>query len=407
MKRKLCSIKWEVLITVIISLTSVFVAIKANAIYNMQAEIARNSALPTIEVNEKIEEDNQIGWGEYNVIEISNLSGKLDNYQSEIITFMHCGYFENRIDDYYKEIDIPIENYYIFEIKKGNINGLVEEKSTAGNYVKVKKLMEDIRNYNKKNEKGQQVNAILYSYLKISYLDFFNEEQVLYYKIDPIDVEMVDSDFGKSQFDKYKTAYEQNFYINPNQDSIVSVNEVINCIEGILNLEDINLENWNTNSKETSRMISGEMIATIIGALIGFIGSIIVSAVVHWQEKKDKMSFAASILYNDLKSIERYLTQERGPVNLRYSDAWQQMVSNCSFLCNDEVEYVYSIYDEVYNYNYQYILKEQKGAVIKEEISSYKNLQDKIFDTSKGYPDFQKSSETYKKLIECLHAYMK
>ena len=119
------------------------------------------------------------------------------------------------------------------------------------------------------------------------------------------------------------------------------------------------------------------------------------------------MSFAASILYNDLKSIERYLTQERGSVNLRYSDAWQQMVSNCSFLCNDEVEYVYSIYDEVYNYNYQYILKEQKGAVIKEEISSYKNLQDKIFDTSKGYPDFQKSSETYKKLIECLHAYMK
>ena len=55
MKEKLGKIKWEVAITIIVSLSSVFVAIKANNIYKMQAEIAKNSALPMIEVDEKVE----------------------------------------------------------------------------------------------------------------------------------------------------------------------------------------------------------------------------------------------------------------------------------------------------------------------------------------------------------------
>lgn len=45
MKKKWDGIKWEVVITFVISLTSIFVAIKANNISKMQTEIARKNFL--------------------------------------------------------------------------------------------------------------------------------------------------------------------------------------------------------------------------------------------------------------------------------------------------------------------------------------------------------------------------
>lgn len=46
--------KWEILITIIISITSIFLAIKANEMTKIQTEVARNSSLPNIQVVEKI-----------------------------------------------------------------------------------------------------------------------------------------------------------------------------------------------------------------------------------------------------------------------------------------------------------------------------------------------------------------
>lgn len=73
MKERPGRIKWEIIITLIISLTSVFVAAKANNISKMQAEIARNTALPTIEIKEKIDERKGFDWEESSVIEISKV----------------------------------------------------------------------------------------------------------------------------------------------------------------------------------------------------------------------------------------------------------------------------------------------------------------------------------------------
>ena len=93
MKEKLGKIKWEVLITIIISLTGVFIAIKANNISKLQAEIARSSALPNIGVDEKIQECSDVSWEESSIIEMSNLSGKMNNYQAETITFFDLWIF--------------------------------------------------------------------------------------------------------------------------------------------------------------------------------------------------------------------------------------------------------------------------------------------------------------------------
>ena len=76
--------KWEILITLIISVTSIFLATKANEMTRIQTEVVRNSSLPDLQVVEKNE-------NEYDsVIEISNLEGRIDNYNSRIVTFLKC-----------------------------------------------------------------------------------------------------------------------------------------------------------------------------------------------------------------------------------------------------------------------------------------------------------------------------
>ena len=83
-------------------------------------------------------------------------------------------------------------------------------------------------------------------------------------------------------------------------------------------------------------------------------------------------------------------------------------MANCSFLKEEEVEWIYTIYDEVYNYNYRYRLKEEQSvSFAKEDIHLYKELQQEMFDTSNGYPDLKKHSEKYEKMIKNLQKCMK
>lgn len=94
--------KWEILITLIISVTSIFLATKANEMTRIQTEVVRNSSLPDLQVVEKNE-------NEYDsVIEISNLEGRIDNYNSRIVTFLKCSYVDGKNDFYEEEIPILI-----------------------------------------------------------------------------------------------------------------------------------------------------------------------------------------------------------------------------------------------------------------------------------------------------------
>lgn len=408
MKEKFGRIKWEVVITIVVSLSSVFVAIKANDIYKMQAEIARNSALPMIEIDERVEKSSGGSWEESSIIEISNLSGKMNNYHAEVITFLVCGYFDSEMAEY-ENVEIPIESYYLLGIKEGVTTDIIERKDSIGNYSKIEKLKKEIIQFNSDNENGQSIDPIIRSYLKISYLDLLNEDQELYYLLDMIDVKMIDSQVGQAKFDKYKMLTEKNFSINTNRFDEVSVNDVLDNIEKILGLGDIDLVERNGNLMGEMKMniLNEPIINTIIGAFIGIIASMLGGWIVFRQEKRGQESFNATLLYNELKHIEDYLAHERSSVNLRYSNDWQHIVGKCSFLKNEEVAWIYMIYDKVYNFNYRYRLKERAGGVNKESIDSYKKLQQDMFDTTKGYPDFQKHSEKYNELLEDLHKYIK
>ena len=316
---------------------------------------------------------------------------------------MTCGYFASDTADYVV-VDIPIVNYYLVNIREGATTGLIETKTSAGNYNKIKNLQAAIRKFNNENENGQSIDTYIQTYLKISYTDLLNEKQTSYYLLDPTSEKMIDSEVGQTQFESYNTLATENLCINTNRVDEVSVNEMIEIIEEIACLGELNPPNQDMGTSEESKMkiLNEPIFTTLIGAVIGLFGTILGGWLANRNANRQQTKFAASVLYNDLMSIERYLINERSSVNLRYSDNWQNLVADCSFLRNEDLELLYLIYDEVYNFNYLYKCKEKVGAVRKEDIHSYITLKQIMFDTSKGHPDAEKHSAKYEKLIQLL-----
>lgn len=78
--------------TIIISMMSVFVAWKAYAVCELQAQISKNSLLPNVQIQEYNEINETSYIIENSVIEIMNLEGRLNNYRSKIVTYLKCTY---------------------------------------------------------------------------------------------------------------------------------------------------------------------------------------------------------------------------------------------------------------------------------------------------------------------------
>lgn len=145
-----------------------------------------------------------------------------------------------------------------------------------------------------------------------------------------------------------------------------------------------------------------EWLVSLISALIGGIFTLIASIFVYQRQNKAQSRQAASVLYYDLKSIEGYLKVERSSVNIRYFSEWQSIAAECSFLESDNVDLLYKIYDLVYDYDYHYRLREERGIVVKEEISQYDDLKRIMFEFSKEGLNTDKYSSEYRKLLEVL-----
>lgn len=154
------------------------------------------------------------------------------------------------------------------------------------------------------------------------------------------------------------------------------------------------------NTEERHKMLD-TLVGAIIGAVFGGIGTYIVESKKMKKEKLCIESHAASLLYYDLKSIEQYIKDEKQFVNLRYSDEWQRVVSNCSFLDDGWIMYLYRIYDEVYNYNDSFAqMSKFKETFIKEKLSSYVRLKSLLFDVQQCNEGKFIYNENYKKVME-------
>ncbi len=397
MRKNKSKITWNVLITLIISLTGIVLSIQANNISKLQAEIARNSTLPVIMIDEKVTAENSLNGEERSIIEIYNLDGKMNNYQSSIITFLSCEFSDSELGAF-NSCSVPIVGYYLFNTDYNNVYGKIDHKDSIDNYALLHDLQKDILQYNRENDKKQTILASLQSYLEISYLNLLGEESKLYYQIEPHKITLVDTEFGKTQFEKYRYLVKEGYGMNPNNTGAISVDNLIKNITNILSLDTIQFYDDGTKSKDEKANSSDNdlfdnLICTIVGAILAMLGGTFVPA--YEQKKKEK--HAAAILYYDLKSIGKYLTNEVCSANLRYSQNWQEMVGACSFLEDKYVDLLYDIYDEVYNYNCSYKENEDRDS-----LKEYQNLKRMMIDKSDD-----DSKKNYDQLIEKLEKVLK
>lgn len=152
-------------------------------------------------------------------------------------------------------------------------------------------------------------------------------------------------------------------------------------------------------SQQMSNLTNNEwagFLGSYVGGILGGLGTLIsvvytVSSSFDLQnkgkddEEKREEQFAAAILYNDLRSIERYVRDATNHINIRFSNDWQSMIAKCLFLEDYQIEWLYELYDEIYNYNYSYALKEQDSTRFdKEDISQYSEIKQKLFRNQEG-----------------------
>lgn len=131
-------------------------------------------------------------------------------------------------------------------------------------------------------------------------------------------------------------------------------------------------------------------IITLLSAMIGAF-----LAICFTNRKDEKRS--ALILYCDLLSIEDYLKNEKPDTNLRYSEVWQSAMADCRFFSNDDIRWIYSFYDEVYDYNFKYKNESNKDGGI--DLPSNDKMKGKMLKDGKHTKEYEDILQKLRKKV--------
>lgn len=226
-------IKWDVVLTIIISMMSVFVAWKAYEVCELQAQISKNSLLPNVQIQEYHEVDGTSYIIENSVIEITNLEGRLNNYRSKIVTYLKCTYIDEENNCF--EANVPAAYYYFVGNASGNNIGIVETRRSMNNASKMQSLRKRILEYNEAHEK-ETIVMQQESCLNISYIDLLGDEQNLYYLTDISGVEMIDEQQANNIFELQERFTNLDYCLDFNNHEEITVENLIENTKLISNL---------------------------------------------------------------------------------------------------------------------------------------------------------------------------
>lgn len=226
-------IKWDVVLTIIISMMSVFVAWKAYEVCELQAQISKNSLLPNVQIQEYHEVDGTSYIIENSVIEITNLEGRLNNYRSKIVTYLKCTYIDEENNCF--EANVPAAYYYFVGNTSGNNIGIVETRRSMNNAYKMQSLRKRILEYNEAHEK-ETIVMQQESCLNISYIDLLGDEQNLYYLTDISGVEMIDEQQANNIFELQERFTNLDYCLDFNNHEEITVENLIENTKLISNL---------------------------------------------------------------------------------------------------------------------------------------------------------------------------
>jgi len=226
-------IKWDVVLTIIISMMSVFVAWKAYEVCELQAQISKNSLLPNVQIQEYQEIDETSYMIENSVIEITNLEGRLNNYRSKIVTYLKCTYIDEENNCF--EANVPAAYYYFVGNTSGNNIGIVETRRSMNNASKMQSLRKRILEYNEAHEK-ETIVMQQESCLNITYIDLLGDEQNLYYLTDISGVEMIDEQQAINIFELQERFTKLDYCLDFNNHEEITVENLIENTKLISNL---------------------------------------------------------------------------------------------------------------------------------------------------------------------------
>lgn len=385
MKKYKIKWNWNIIATIFVGIASLIISLQSNAIYKLQANISKSSELPRFEiVEEYVYEDNS-----YEIL-ISNSGGKCYNYESEIITFLDCSQYSN-LSSYYCEALIPLYySYYSESYNSSDKEGLIQTLKCLDQNGIVDKLNTDIDVFNKENQ-DQELFVFLKSYIKITYINFMGEEETEYYSYENWNSGLLDKKMGKRIFNYYWIR-PKSLGIKWRENGEISVQQLLEKmtkISGKDNLLDIKEE------EDMGRIILGIIIGVGIAGSLEFVRDNV--------RKKLKLKRYVALVYYDLKSLENYLKEEKGDVNLLYTDGWKDMLAGCSILKPDDIAYLYDLYNTIYNYNEIYKQRmKNANSVQKQDISYYDELKRKVFLGDEKYIDLSRYNVKYEKVIKKL-----
>lgn len=228
-------IKWDVVLTIIISMMSVFVAWKAYAVCELQAQISKNSLLPNVQIQEYNEINETSYIIENSVIEIMNLEGRLNNYRSKIVTYLKCTYIDEENNCF--EADVPAAYYYFVGNTSGNNIGIIETRRSMNNASKMQSLRKELLEYNEAHEK-ETIVMQQESCLNITYMDLLGDEQNLYYLTDISGVEMIDEQQAINIFGLQDRFTDLGYCLDFNNHKEITVESLIENTKLISNLSD-------------------------------------------------------------------------------------------------------------------------------------------------------------------------
>ena len=226
-------IKWDVVLTIMISMMSVFVAWKAYAVCELQAQISKNSLLPNVQIQEYNEINETSYIIENSVIEIMNLEGRLNNYRSKIVTYLKCTYIDEENNCF--EADVHAAYYYFVGNTSGNTIGIIETRRSMNNASKMQSLRKELLEYNEAHEK-ETIVMQQESCLNITYMDLLGDEQNLYYLTDISGVEMIDEQQAINIFGLQDRFTDLGYCLDFNNHKEITVESLIENTKLISNL---------------------------------------------------------------------------------------------------------------------------------------------------------------------------
>ena len=210
-------IKWDVIVdiiaTLVVGLVGAWIALEANKIGELQAQIAVQSSLPNIQINEKYVLDEETGNAETTVIEISNLEGRLNNYDSSIVSVIEYSYSDLGVSSF--RVNLPIAAYYYVNEISGVTNGRIETKCCYDNFKKISNLRKKV--HQERNDDEIYYLGQVESYIRITYRDLLNTERVEYYRSDAINTNRLDERQGEIYFEKYMELWDEGYAIDLDQ----------------------------------------------------------------------------------------------------------------------------------------------------------------------------------------------